>query len=205
MTSSVTRRLSTLAAANLLGFVFALGVVTLAPGVAAAIWITRHLEDATGRPLDAALRHFKLSFRRDWWVGLIAWIVFMVCGSAILLTTAVSSPALMVLLLGIEALLYGAAGAVLATYVHSAGSISPLAPRYEVIALAGARLGSSPSAWIATGALVLVMIPVWVIVPIALSCGITLPAWLLTRLHARVDSDMLELAPMTSKEMDELS
>lgn len=127
--------------------------------------------------------------RRTWWRDLPVTLAF---GAYVLLalgTTAVVALAFdvptRVFFVGLLVPVYLVAGALLAAYVRAAAVLPELASRSEVVEAAIALVLAHPVRALGAVALVLGTAPVWILAPLTIACGLSLPAWALNSLWTR--------------------
>jgi hypothetical protein len=170
------RRPAVFFAANWAALLGVLTVVGLVPALAGATRATTHPEADDDVTFTSVLAHLRATIRRDWPVSLAAWafLAFLV-GDAIILASA--DVATRVFLAGALIPVAWAVTAWLSAYVVSAADPAPA--RGEVVRTATWRLVRQPGRALLAPALVLLLSPVWLLAPLTIAIGFSLPPWVL--------------------------
>ncbi|TDE97611.1 hypothetical protein EXU48_05395 [Occultella glacieicola] len=182
--------------AGLLGLLSLVGVIPAFAGNARVMADLDEHADTSGRVVLTQLRR---TLRRDLPVSL-GWWVFVLVGVATgwLMVTAFDGGT-RVFFAGLLVPTYWVVGALFGAYVRAAGTTDLDAHRSEVLAEATRLVLTSPLRALATVLVVIVTTPVWVLAPITIACGLSVPAWLIAKVwgpattaaqrRARADAD----------------
>lgn len=127
--------------------------------------------------------------RRTWWRDLPLTLAFgayvlLAIGTTALLALVFDAPA-RVFFAGLLVPVYWASGALLGSYIRAAALLPVTAARDEVTDTALALTIGHPLRALATIMIVLATTPVWVLAPLTIACGLSLPAWALNSLWTR--------------------
>ncbi len=158
-----------------------IGVVTivgLIPALAGATRATTHPDADDDVTFTSVLRHVRATVRRDWPISfaLLAFLLLVV-GDVVILAGA--DPSTRVLLGGALLPVVWVVTAWLSAYVVSA--VDAAAGRAEVARLATLRVLRQPGRALLAPALVLLLAPVWLLAPLTIAIGFSLPAYVLGR------------------------
>lgn len=161
--------------AALLGVV---SVVGLVPALAGATRATTHPDADDDLTFTSVLAHIRATVRRDWplSLALVAFLAFLVGDIAILASADVGTR---VFLGGALIPVVWAVTAWFSAYVVCAAE--PALGRGEVARAATERLLRQPGTALLAPALVLLLSPVWLLPPLTIAVGFSLPAWVLAR------------------------
>lgn len=161
--------------AALLGVVSVVGIV---PALAGATRVTTHPEADDDITFTSVLAHLRATLRRDWpiSVGLVAFLAFLLGDVVILASADVGTR---VFLGGALIPVVWVVTAWLSAYVVSAAD--PLLARGEVARAATMRLVRQPGQALLAPALVVLLSPVWLLPPLTIAIGFSLPPWVLAR------------------------
>lgn len=122
---------------------------------------------------------------RDLPVTFALWLYLVLAISTTAVLTLVFTAPERVFFAGLCVPVYWIAGALLATYVRAAAVLPPAASRREVVEATAALVAAHPGRSLATVAVVLATAPVWVLAPLTIACGVSVPAWAVNALWAR--------------------
>lgn len=173
------RRPAVFFAANWAALLGVLSVIGIVPALAGATRATTcpdpEDDDAT---FTGVLRHVRATWRRDWPLSLavIGFVALVVGDVAILLA---ADAATRVFLGGALIPVAWVVTAWLSAYVVSAAD--PTASRVEVVRTATLRCVRRPVRALLAPALVLLLSPVWLLAPLTIAIGFSLPPWVLAR------------------------
>lgn len=163
--------------AALLGVLTLVGIV---PALAAATRVTSLLDEHADDAFTATLRHVRRTLRRDAPVsGLLLMVVAGIVLNGLLLPRMPAEGR--VLLVGALVPMVGALIALLSAYVVVAAE-QPGADRTTVVLETVRRVLRRPLAALFAPVLVVLMAPLWLLAPLTIACGMSVPPWLLGRL-----------------------
>ncbi|MBZ2197737.1 hypothetical protein [Occultella gossypii] len=165
--------------AGLLGVVSVVGVIPAFAGNARVMADLDEHADVSGRVVFAQIRR---TTRRDLPVSL-AWWAYVLLGAATawLMVTAFEGGT-RVFFVGVLVPVYWIVGALIGAYIRAAGTLGLGASRAAVTAEAGRLVFTAPVRTLMTVPVVLAMTPVWALPPITIACGLSLPAWALSKI-----------------------
>jgi hypothetical protein len=172
------RRPAVFFAANWAALLGVLSVIGLVPALAGATRATTHPDADDDTTFTGVLRHVRATWRRDWPLSLavIGFVALVVGDVAILLA---ADAATRVFLGGALIPVAWVVTAWLSAYVVSAAD--PTASRSEVVRTATLRCVRRPLRALLAPALVLLLSPVWLLAPLTIAIGFSLPPWVLAR------------------------
>ncbi len=167
-------------AANWAAILGILTVVGIVPALAGATRVTRDLEQYEDEAFTSTLRHARRTLRRD---GPASVLLLLVLGGIGLngLVLPHLAPDLRVFAVGLMLpVVWGLVG-VLSAYVAVAAQ-EATAARSEVMLRALALAVRRPAAALVAPALVALLSPLWLLAPLTIACGFSIPPWILGRL-----------------------
>lgn len=169
--------------AGLLGVLCVVGTIPAFAGNARVVADLDEHADTSGR---VVLRQLRRTTWRDLPVSL-AFGAYVVVGVAnVALLVAAFDGGTRVFLGGLLVPVYWVAGAALGAYVRAAGTVPLSATRGQVLEEAVRLMVTCPVRALLSVAVVIATTPVWILAPITIACGLSLPAWLLARLWGPV-------------------
>ncbi|MGA4506536.1 hypothetical protein ACQB6R_13390 [Propionibacteriaceae bacterium G1746] len=192
------------AAANVVAFACTMGIITALPAWAGATRVMDDLDTQAEVAHKVVLRQVRRTLKRDWMMSLLS-VVLIFLG----LFTAFTSWAYFEgstrwgLLAG-ALFLYCIMALLLVNYTHAAGTLPYAATRNQVMDVTMRRIITHPVRALAAVFAVLVCLPLWVLAPLAVGFGITLPAWLVDRVWKGVDTLGVEVTQDRTDLDDEL-
>lgn len=190
--NSALRRSTTLTGANLVAMVCMFGIVSALPAIAGVVRVLRDRTLERGDIVRTLLSHVRRTVGRDWPLSLA--LVACVMVGAVTLASVLGwfAGGTKWGLLGLTLLVYCTLGLLLAGYAQASGTLPPDAPRRDVMELAMRRIMASPGRSLLAVLVLVCCLPLWLLAPLAVVCGITLPVWLHNRLWRPFDQQMLE-------------
>ncbi|CAM3693151.1 hypothetical protein OCAE111667_22300 [Occultella aeris] len=171
-----------LIAANWAGLLGVVSVAAVIPAFAGNARVMADLDehgDVSGRVVFAQIRR---TTGRDLPVSL-AWWAYVILGAATtwLMVTAFEGGT-RVFFVGVLVPVYWMVGALIGAYIRAAATVSLDTDRAAVITEAGRLVFTAPIRTLLTVPVVLAMTPVWALPPITIACGLSLPAWALSKI-----------------------
>lgn len=178
------RRPAVFFAANWAALVGVVSVVGLVPALASAVRATTHPDADDDVTFTAGLTHLRRTWRRDLPVTLGTWtFLALLLGDAIIVTSIDGGAR--VFLVGAVLPVAWAVTAWLTAYVTCAAEQG--VDRREVAGRATALVVRRPLRALLAPALVLVLAPVWLLAPLTIAVGFSLPPWVLARAWGAAD------------------
>ncbi|MCC2593909.1 hypothetical protein LKO27_10885 [Tessaracoccus sp. OS52] len=170
---------------NWAGLLALLTVVGSVPALAGVLRVTDDLEDRSDDAFTSVWRHVRRTWRRDLPVslGLLAYVGVLVI-NAVLLVEAYSGPS-RVFFVGLLVPVAWLVGALLAAWVRVA-AWQPDATRSEVLHGTVALVATHPGRSLLTVPLFIACAPFWLLPPVTIACGMSLPSWVFSKLWAPV-------------------
>lgn len=172
---AILQRSTTLAAANVVAFACCLGVVTALPAWAGATRVVANVDAAEREAPTIVLSQIKQTFRRDWWLSLIAVVVTALGAVSLVSAFGYLDGWFRVGMMLVLSLLYVAIATLLASYVRAAGTLPMPATRPQVMEQAMRRVIEYPGRALGSTLLMLACAPLWVLAPLAIAFGIIGP------------------------------
>lgn len=163
--------------AALLGVLTVVGIV---PALAGATRVTGDLARHEDAAFTSTLRHLRRTLRRDAPASLLMLFVAVGIGANALVLPRLE-PSLRVLAVGVLLPLIWAAVAALSAYVVAAAR-DRTAERTDVVIATLALLRDRPLAALAAPPLIVLLSPLWLLAPLTLAVGFSVPPWVLGRL-----------------------
>ena len=167
-------------AANWAAMLGILTVIGIVPALAGATRVTGDLEQYEDEAFTSTLRHVRRTLLRD---GPASLLLLLVLGGLVLnaLVLPRLQPDLRVFAVGLMLPVLWVLVSVLSAYVAVAARDAG-AERSEVMLRALALVMRRPVAALAAPALVVLLSPVWLLAPLTIACGFSVPPWILGRL-----------------------
>src|SRR5699024_4856810 len=164
-------------AANWAAMLGILTVIGIVPALAGATRVTGDLEQYEDEAFTSTLRHVRRTLLRD---GPASLLLLLVLGGLVLnaLVLPRLQPDLRVFAVGLMLPVLWVLVSVLSAYVAVA-SRDAGAERSEVMLRALALVMRRPVAALAAPALVVLLSPVWLLAPLTIACGFSVPPWIL--------------------------
>lgn len=171
-------------AANATGILLALSGIALAPALAGAARVTVHHERHRDDAARSMLRGARRTWRRDLPVSLaLIVLIALAIGDTLLLAGASSATRVLLVGMVVPALwaALAAAGAYLVTAAQLDAAPGPAASRARVLEGTVGLLLARPGRAVIAPVLLVLLLPVAVLAPLTIACGLSLPAWILAR------------------------
>lgn len=172
--------------ANWAGLLCVLTVVGAVPGFAGNARVMADLDEHADTSGRVVLRQLRRTVRRDLPVSLGFWAYVVVGVATVALLVNVFEGGTRVFFGGLLLPVYWVVGAAVGAYVRAAGTLPVTATRGEVVEESVRLVLRSPARALLSVVVVIAATPVWVLAPITVACGLSLPAWLLARTWGRV-------------------
>lgn len=169
--------------AALLGILTVVGVV---PALAGATRVTSDLEQYEDAAFTTTLGHVRCTLRRDAPSSLLVLLVLGGIGANALVLPRMDSST-RVFAVGLMLPVLWAMVTVLSAYVVAA-SRDQRADRPTIVLRALALLSRRPLSALLAPALIAVLSPVWLLAPLTIACGFSVPPWVVGRLWGREPS-----------------
>lgn len=187
---ALLQRSTTLAAANVVAFACCFGVVTALPAWAGATRVVANVDAARGEAPTIVLSQVKQTFRRDWWLSL-AGVAAAVLGVVSAVTAyGYLSGVLRVAMLVVLGAVYLVIAVLFASYVRAAGTLPLPATRHQVSEQAMRRILEYPGRALVSALVMLLCAPVWLVAPLAVGFGLTLPIGLAHLVWRQIEVDV---------------
>lgn len=160
--------------AGLLGIVSLVGAV---PSLAGTQKVMSSLEEHADTSGMVVVRHILRTLRRDLPATVALWVYVVLAISTTALLALVFDAPERVFFAGLGAPVYLVTGVFLTAYVRAAALLPTGASRTEVVQASIALLTRHPLRALGAALLVPATAPVWVLAPLTIACGVSLPAW----------------------------
>lgn len=188
----ILQRSTTLAAANVVAFACCLAVVTVVPAWAGATRVVANVDASHREAPSVVLAQVRQTWRRDGWLSLAAVVVAGLGLVSLVSAYGYLSGMVRVGMLVVLALVHLVIAVLLASYVRSAGTLPMPATRQQVTEQAMRRIVEYPGRAVVSTLLMLVCAPVWVVAPLAVAFGLTLPIGLAHLVWRRIEVDVAD-------------
>ncbi|MGP9536373.1 hypothetical protein ACT3SP_00075 [Brachybacterium sp. AOP43-C2-M15] len=163
--------------AAMLGILTVVGIV---PALAAATRVTGDLEQHRDSAFTSALAHMRRTLRRDLPASLLLVLVLAgLVGNGLVLPRL--DPSVRVFAVGVTVPVLWLLVTVMSAYVAVAARDQGAA-REAVVLSALSLVTRRPLAALAAPALVVLLSPLWLLAPLTIACGFSVPPWILGRL-----------------------
>ncbi|GAA1312654.1 hypothetical protein [Brachybacterium tyrofermentans] len=162
--------------AALLGILTVIGIV---PALAGATRTTSDLEQYEDAAFTTTLGHVRRTLRRDAPMSILLLLVLGGIGANALVLPSMA-PSTRVFAVGLMLPVVWVMVALLSAYVVAAAR-DQLADRPTVVLRALALVARRPLSALLTPALVVVLSPVWLLAPLTIACGFSVPPWVVGR------------------------
>lgn len=189
--SVIVRALTTPAAffaTNWAAILLILTVIGTVPALVAATRTTMDLRCHADRAFRETLRVSAVLLRRDWALSLALWALLLLIAANALILTDLATGGTRVFLVGISLPPTWLAVSALSAYVVTAASKDPTAPRGEVAGTALTLMMRRPVRALLAPATIITVVPLWVLAPLTIAFGFSLPPFLVARFWGPVDS-----------------
>jgi hypothetical protein len=175
-------------AANWAAMLLILTVIGVVPALAGATRVTTRVGELGDRAFTGVLRHARATWVRDLPASVALWAALaLVVGDVLVLTRVADGPT-QVFLVGVTAPAVWAATAWLSAYVVTAGAAEADASLGQVARRASYLLLSRPLRALVVPAAIVAVSPLWLLAPLTIAIGFSLPPFLVAKVWGRVPS-----------------
>lgn len=175
-------------ATNWAAILLILTVIGLGPALVAATRTTMDLRSHADRAFRETLCASVVLLRRDWALSLALWaLLLLIAGNALILTD-LATGGTRVFLVAISLPPTWLAVSALSAYVVTAAFKDLTAPRGEVAGAALTLIMHRPVRALLAPAAILAVSPLWLLAPLTIAIGFSLPPFLVARFWGPVDS-----------------